>query len=158
MMRPLGGAAIAFLVSPASVASTTWKASALGFLVARSKRDMRSTCSAPRRWNTHQPASTTMTRTAAVTTARELFISPASLPSFFYGCARFARGFAALDGLALVVRLLALCEADRDLHAPVLQVHADGHDRHAALGRLPNQLADLLPVQQQLAPPLGIVI
>src|SRR5262249_20412386 len=119
---------------------------------------MRSTCSAPRRWNTHQPASATMTRTAAVSTARELFIWPASLPSFLDCCARFAVGLAALDRLALVVRLLAFCEADGDLHAPIFQVHADGHDGHAALGGLANQLADLLTVQQQLAPPFGIVI
>src|SRR5262245_31810506 len=103
---------------------------------------MRSTCSAPRRWNTHHPASTTTMRTAAVRAARELFIWPASLSSFLHGRARFARGFATLDGLALVVRLLSFREADRDLHAAVFEIHADGHDRHAALGRLANQLAD----------------
>src|SRR5579872_5109024 len=100
---------------------------------------MISTRSALRQWNTHKPAGATMMRTEAVRAARELFIPAASLSSFLHGCARFARGVAALDGLALVVRLLPLREADRDLHASVLQIHADGDDRHPALGRLPNQ-------------------
>src|SRR5215831_1760440 len=124
---------MAFFVSPASVASTTENAWAFGCFVAWSNRLMRSTCSALRRWNTHHPASTTMTMTAAVRTARELFIWPASLPSFLDRCARFARRFAPLDRLALVVRLLPFRETDGDLDAPVLQVHPDRHQRHAAL-------------------------
>src|SRR6516162_722919 len=119
---------------------------------------MRSTRSAPRRWKTHQPAATTSTMTAAVRTARELFIWPASLSSFLHSRPRFPLGLTPPDGLAFVVRLLAFREADGDLHAAILQIHPDGHDRHAALRRLADQLADFLAVQQQLAAARGIVI
>src|SRR5215831_7193137 len=143
MMRPLGGAEMAFFVSSARVAATTEKSAGLGFFVDWSNRVMRSTCSAPRRWNTHHPANATMTMTAAVRTARELFIWLASLSSFLDSCARFAGCFAALDRLAFVVRLLSFREADGDLDASVFQVHAHRHEGHAAFDSLTYQLADL---------------
>ena len=71
---------------------------------------------------------------------------------------RFAIGFAPLDRLALVVFLLALGEADGHLHAAVLEVHPNGHEGHALLDRLANQLANLVPVQQQLARSQRLVV
>src|SRR5262245_4864322 len=42
----------------------------------------------------------------------------------------FAVGLAALDRLALVVILLALGQADRHFHAPVLEIQPDRYERH----------------------------
>src|SRR6266702_4235 len=114
--------------------------------------------SPPRLWNTHHPAQRTIRMTTAVNTARELFIWPSSLPSFLDGGACFAIRLAAFDRLALVVRLLALGQADGHLHTAVLQVHAHGHQRHPALDGLANQLSDLLSVEQQLPPTRRLVI
>ena len=60
---------------------------------------------------------------------------------------------AALDGLALVVGLLALRDAHRQLHQSLPEVHPDRHQGEPALHHLADQLADLPLVQQQLAPP-----
>src|SRR5262245_49325221 len=81
-----------------------------------------------------------------------------SRSAFFDGGARFALRLPALDGLALVVRLLAPRQAHGDLDPAVLEVHPHGDERHAALDRLPYELPEFLPVQEQLAPPLRIVI
>src|SRR4029079_6963718 len=78
--------------------------------------------------------------------------------AFLHGGARFAVRLAALDRLTLVVRLLAFCQRDRDLHTAVLEIHPRRDDRHASLGRLANQLPDLLPVQEQRAAPRRLVI
>src|SRR5215831_14337127 len=114
---------------------------------------MRSSLAALPRWNSHQPAPTTMMSTRAVRTARLVCIGASSLASFLHRRARFPLCFAALDRLTLVVRFLAFGQADRHLDAPVLQVHPHRDERHAALDRLADQLADFLAVQQQLAAP-----
>src|SRR5580765_223690 len=72
--------------------------------------------------------------------------------------ARFPIDFAALDRLALVVVLLASGEADCHLHAAVLEIHANRHERHAALHGLANQLSDLVAMEQQLAAPERFVV
>ena len=56
------------------------------------------------------------------------------------------------DVLALVVILLAARQSDLHLCQPVLvYVHLERHDRQAFERRLPDELADLLLMQQQLA-------
>ncbi|CAM2159518.1 hypothetical protein PT2222_50356 [Paraburkholderia tropica] len=70
----------------------------------------------------------------------------------------FALPVALLLGFALVVLLLALCKADFALHAAALVVEIQGHEREAALLDLPDQLVDLVAVQQQLARARGIGI
>src|SRR5919202_3907339 len=61
-------------------------------------------------------------------------------------------------GVALVVGLLAAGHAILRLGPVVLEVDAQGHQRIArALGD-PGQMGDLLAMQQQLAPPRGIVV
>src|SRR3989442_11248259 len=59
-------------------------------------------------------------------------------------------GFAAL-GLALVPELLAFGQGKFELYSAVLKIHAGGDEGEPALLRLANQLADFLPVHQQLA-------
>ena len=49
------------------------------------------------------------------------------------------------------MRLLAFRERQRHFHAPVLEIHAQRHEGHAALDGLADQLADFVLVQQQLA-------
>src|SRR5919204_2156669 len=61
-------------------------------------------------------------------------------------------------GVALVVGLLAAGHADLRLSAVVLEVDAQGHQRIAGALDDPGQLGDLLAMQQQLAPPHGIVV
>src|SRR5678815_4930255 len=119
---------------------------------------MRSMRSALPRRNIQKPAAATRTITTAVRTARFVFIQSPSLPSFLDRGACFPLGLAALDGLALVVRLLALREADRDLDAAVLQVDAHRDERHPLLDGLADQFPDLRPVQQQLPLAQGLVI
>src|SRR5262245_64682177 len=53
--------------------------------------------------------------------------------------ARLAVSLAAFDGLSLVVILLALGQADRHLHASVLEIQPDRHERHAFLDGLADQ-------------------
>src|SRR5713101_6864878 len=156
MMRPLGGAAIAFFVSPARVAST--RANVPPFFCACSYCASRSIRAALPRRNIYQPAAARTTMTAAIRTARFIFIWGNSLSSFFHGCARFPIRLAALDRFAFVVVLLALREADRHFDTAVLEVHPDGDQGHPLLDGLPDQLLDLLPVQQELALPRGLVI
>src|SRR6187397_2935098 len=110
MRRPFGGAAIARFVSPASVASAI--ANGPPLFSAWSYAAIRSTRSALPRRNIQKPAAATRTITTAVRTARFVFIQSPSLPSFLDRGACFPLGLAALDGLALVVRLLAFREAD----------------------------------------------
>src|SRR5690242_2577548 len=69
-----------------------------------------------------------------------LLVMPRSATPLFDRRACLTIGFAPLDGFALVVRLLALRQAQRNLHAAVLQIHAHGHERHPALNGLANQL------------------
>src|SRR5258706_13405954 len=76
----------------------------------------------------------------------------------FHGRARFALDLAPLYGLALVVVFLAFGETHGHLDAAVLEVQPDGHERHALFDGLADQLADLLAVQQQLAPAQRLVI
>src|ERR671932_1718154 len=61
-------------------------------------------------------------------------------------------------GIALVVRLLAAGHADLRLGPVVLEVDAQGHQRIAGALSDPGQMCDLLAMQQQLAPPRGIVV
>jgi hypothetical protein len=72
--------------------------------------------------------------------------------------ARLAIRFAPLDGLPLVVDLLALGQPDRHLHVAVPEVEPGGDERHPALGGLADQFSNLLAVQQQLAPPCRVVV
>src|SRR5687767_8982380 len=69
----------------------------------------------------------------------------------FHGRARLAIDLAAADRLALVVRLLAARETEQDLDASVLEIELERHERQSLLGDAADQLADLFPVQQQLA-------
>src|SRR5579862_269574 len=57
---------------------------------------------------------------------------------------------------ALVMLLLALREADRDLHATLVVMQVDRHQRVAALLDLADELADLFRVEQELARARGI--
>src|SRR6266852_8751973 len=59
-------------------------------------------------------------------------------------------GFAAL-GLALVPELLAFGQGKFELYSAVFKIHAGGDEGEPALLRPANQLADFLPVHQQLA-------
>src|SRR5215207_7074963 len=72
--------------------------------------------------------------------------------------AGFAVRFPLLDGFPLVVRLLALRQADGDLHFAALEVEPQRHEREPTFDGLANQLADLLPVQEQLPLPGGLVV
>src|SRR6185312_1000713 len=83
---------------------------------------------------------------------------PAILPFRLDRRPCFARGFAPLDRLALVVLFLALRGRHRHLDAAVLEVETRRHERHALLDRLADQLADLVAVQQELAPAQRLVI
>src|SRR6516162_8249382 len=80
------------------------------------------------------------------------------LPAGLHRGPRFPVGLTPLDRFALVVLLLALREAHSDLHAAILEIEAKGHERHPLLDRLANELADLLAVQQQLAPADRLVV
>ena len=55
------------------------------------------------------------------------------------------------DGRALVVGLRSAAEAERDLHAPLLEVEIEGHQGVALAQDGALQVADLLGVQEQLA-------
>src|SRR6185295_3709098 len=92
-------------------------------------------------------------RTASGPPARTL-----SLPPRLHRGARLAIGLALLHRLALVVLLLAPGEADGHLDAAVLEVDAQRHERHPALDRLADQLANLALVQQQLAAAQRLVV
>src|SRR5512133_1580600 len=74
----------------------------------------------------------------------------ASALTFLDRSARFPIDFPAANRLAFVVRLLALDQRQRHLHAPFLQIHAQRHKREALLDDAAGELADLLTVQQQL--------
>src|SRR5471032_2722812 len=74
------------------------------------------------------------------------------------GRARLAIDLALLERLALVELLLAFREAHRHFDAAVLEVQADRHQRHAFHDGLADQLADLVAVQQQLAPAQRLMI
>src|SRR3954451_16345034 len=63
---------------------------------------------------------------------------------------------AVLLGVALVVLLLALGEADGHLDAGLRVVEVERHQRTTALLHLADELAQLLRVQQQLARARGI--
>src|SRR5262249_22185529 len=73
------------------------------------------------------------------------------------GGARLALRLSSLDRLSFVEALLALRQSNFELRAPVLEIHPQRHDRHALFGGLPEQLAELLVVQQELPRPYGIV-
>src|SRR5687767_12755102 len=96
--------------------------------------------------------SRSMPRRPATKRARLLTeAAPATSPLPPFDCrARLPLGLAPLDGFALVVFLLALCEADRDLHAAILEVHPDGDERHPLLDGFADELQDFVAVQQQL--------
>jgi hypothetical protein len=173
IMRVAGMVKIAFFFSPFRSASTIWNCPPAGFFTAVSKVAMRS-IDGPRllRLNSHQPAMTRIRTTTAVRTARFPFIT--SLPLHCPGAEKTSqfiticgvlsppRAFPdpprALDGFALVVRLLALRQPERDLDVPVLEVHPSRHERHPALDGPPDQLPDLLSVEQELALAGGRVI
>src|SRR5262245_27449635 len=72
--------------------------------------------------------------------------------------ARLAVGLAAFDGLPLVVILLALGQADRHLHASVLEIQPDRYKRHALLDGLADQLLDLGTMEQEFPPTQRLVI
>src|SRR5918994_6724065 len=72
--------------------------------------------------------------------------------------AGFAVRFPLLDGFALVVRLLALRQADGHLHFAALEVEPQRYQREPAFDGLPNQLADLLPVQEELPLPGRLMV
>src|SRR6218665_2252921 len=67
-----------------------------------------------------------------------------------------ALAFAVLDGVALVVLGLALGQRDLALHAAVLPVQVEGHQRVALLLDLDREALDLLLVQQQLLGAHGV--
>src|SRR5262245_24613144 len=60
---------------------------------------------------------------------------------------------AALDRLALVVRLASARETDFELHAPALEVRLQRNQRQTFLGDLAAELQDVLLVQQELSLP-----
>src|SRR5438270_8810912 len=62
------------------------------------------------------------------------------------------------DRLTLVVSGLSARDRDLDLAAPVLEVHAERHQRDALFLRRARQLHDLLVMQEELAPPDGIEV
>src|SRR5262249_38642200 len=94
----------------------------------------------------------------SVRVAHSLTLVRSAGSALFYGRTSLPLDFPPLDRLALVVRLLAPGEGESQLDAAVLEVHPDRHERHPALDGLPDQFPDLLAVQQQLAPPRGVVI
>src|SRR4029079_10102217 len=108
------------------------------------------------------------TTTIAVRTARLPFIYAVPLrfetvnlslsPPFFHRRARFAIGFAALDGFTLVVRLLAFGQSERNLDVTVLEINPGRHDVHGTFDRPANQLADLLAVKQEFSLARGLMI
>ena len=70
----------------------------------------------------------------------------------------FAVALLFLEGGALVVLAFAAGEAQLNLGAPVfLKVNLEGYQGKAFFVELANQLADLAPVQEELAHPQGIV-
>src|SRR5436309_2196154 len=58
-------------------------------------------------------------------------LEPPNLSSTLNRRSRFPVRFSPPDRLALVEFLLALGEADRHFHAPLLEVHAHRYERHA---------------------------
>src|SRR5262249_38062092 len=81
------------------------------------------------------------------------------LPRGLQRLARFLFDVLPLDGLALVVDLLAARESDLDLHPAVLQIGLQGDDREAALGGPSPEALNLPLVEKQLAHAvLGVVL
>src|ERR1700737_2688494 len=81
------------------------------------------------------------------------------LPPVLHGLARFALDVLAAQGVAFVVSLLSPGEADLELHAPLLEVGAQRHDREALLARPSPQPEDLALVEEELAVALlGVVL
>src|SRR5258708_3876990 len=79
-----------------------------------------------------------------------------SLPSpLLDGRTRLPIDVAALDRLALVVVLLALGQAEGDLHAPLLEIHPNWDQRHPSFDGLADQFLNLVPMQEQLSPAQG---
>src|SRR5262245_47842896 len=72
------------------------------------------------------------------------------LPRGLQGLARFLLDVLPLDGLALVVDLLAAREADLDLHPAVLQIGLQRDDREAALRGSSAEALDLPLVEEEL--------
>ncbi len=58
---------------------------------------------------------------------------------------------------ALVGALATLGDRELDLHAAVLEVHADGNERQALLTHLPVERVDLLAVEQKLPVPVRLM-
>src|SRR5262245_46981762 len=70
----------------------------------------------------------------------------------------FAIDLPSANRLALVVFLLAFDERQRDLHAPILQVHPQGNQREAFFCDPPHQLLDFMAMQQELAVATLVVV
>ncbi len=63
------------------------------------------------------------------------------------------------DRLALVVRFLACAQGYLDFDKPaVIEIHLGGDQDQAALGRIPEDLLDLLLMKQEPPRPLGLLI
>src|SRR5207342_3331404 len=69
-----------------------------------------------------------------------------------------AAGVAVGERAALVDALLALGEAQLDLHAAVCEVEGERHERHPPLRDLLPELGDLAPVEQELAVAQRLVV
>src|SRR5664279_4088781 len=80
---------------------------------------------------------------------------PTRLTLLSHQPAAFAVPGAFLQGLALVVQLLAFAQRDRDLGTALLvKIQLERHDSHALALDRAGQLVDLADMQQQLARPL----
>jgi hypothetical protein len=77
-----------------------------------------------------------------------LFLLPVSSPRHSF--ARFLIRRPPALGLALIPKLFAFCERKFNLYPTVLEIHPRRNERESLLLCLANQLADLLPVHQQL--------
>src|SRR4051794_5257827 len=93
----------------------------------------------------------------AGTSASEL-ISGVPLGPAAHGAVDLPGGVAGGERLPLVVGALAAGESDLYLRLAVLEVERQRHERQAALLRLPDELRDLLAVQQQLARAARLVV
>ncbi len=82
------------------------------------------------------------------------------LPSgFLHPAAQIALEIFLLDRLALVVELFARTQGHLDLDKPaIVEIDPGGHQNQTALGRVTEDLFDLLLVEQEPPRPLGLLI
>src|SRR5437667_6873629 len=83
---------------------------------------------------------------------------PLELDALLRRSLEVAAGVALGDGAALVIRLLALGDANLELRHPVADVELERHEREPLRLGAPDQLGDLVAMEEQLARPSRLVV